>query len=263
MRDGITPLSSLTPLSHSLISLPSSLIPTTQIIIKKATFVLGNPYVTDGLVAHFDGIWNAGLGRHDPAATEWTNLVSGNHTISSAAISFAPDALNIQSSVISINLNSDAAVKAISSGKFTIEIVGFIEAFTTTRFYWLADSTDQYGSPNISLMTHNISAMFILQKLSTIENVVSHGSDTAPCSAYGNIVVKQDDNTQYKALFYKDARLNTYRWFEESTSPKNLFINSFATGPVGKYHALRIYSRPLSETEITANYEIDKIRFHL
>lgn len=222
-----------------------------------------NPYVTDGLVANFDGIWNAGLGRHDPSATEWTNLVSGNHTISSAAVSFAPDALNIQSSDISINLNSDAAVKAISSGKFTIEIVGFIEAFTSTRFYWLADSTSKYGSQNISLMTHNTSAMFIIQKLGSIANVVSHGTDTAPCSAYGNIVVKQDDNTPYRALFYKDARFNIDRGLEEPPSPKNLFINSFATGPVGKYHALRIYSRPLSGTEITANYEIDKARFNL
>ena len=234
-----------------------------QIITKKATLILGNPYITDGLVAHFDGIWNANLGRHDPSATEWTNLVSGNHTISSTAISFAPDALNIQSSAISINLNSEASANAISSGEFTIEIAGFIETFTSTRFYWMADSTDQYGAQNISLMTHNISAMFILQKLSRHANVASHGSNTAPCSAYGNIVVKKDTTSPFRAYFYKDAQFYTSRGFEEPPKPTSLFINSFATGPVGKYHALRIYNRPLSEAEITANYEIDKIRFHL
>lgn len=230
-------------------------------IIKKATLVLGNPYITNGLVAQFDGIWNAGLGLHDAEATEWTNLVTGERTISTAANSFTDNALTIQSANISVNLNSITATKAISRNEFTIEVVGFIEAFTTTRFYWLADSTDPCGSPNISLMTHNISAMFIIQKLSRHANVVSHGSDTAPCSAYGNIVVKQGDSTPLRAFFYKNGQFNTSRGFEDGLSPIRLFINSFATGPVGRYHALRIYNRPLSEAEITANCEIDRARF--
>ena len=111
-------------------------------------------------------------------------------------------------------------------------------------------------------MTHNVSAMFILQELSRHANVVSHGSDTAPCDAYGNIVVKQGDNTPLRAFFYKNAQLSTSRGFEAAPTPTNLFINSFATGPVGKYHALRIYNRPLSEAEIITNCEIDKARFH-
>ena len=30
-----------------------------------------NPYVTDGLVAMWDGEWNAGGGVHDASANEW------------------------------------------------------------------------------------------------------------------------------------------------------------------------------------------------
>ena len=33
-----------------------------------------NPYVTDGLVAMWDGEWNAGGGVHDPNAMVWKNL---------------------------------------------------------------------------------------------------------------------------------------------------------------------------------------------
>ena len=36
-----------------------------------------NPYVPDGLVAMWDGEWNAGGGVHDPNATVWKDL-SGN-----------------------------------------------------------------------------------------------------------------------------------------------------------------------------------------
>ena len=36
-----------------------------------------NPYVTDGLVAMWDGEWNAGGGVHDAAATTWVDIVSG------------------------------------------------------------------------------------------------------------------------------------------------------------------------------------------
>ena len=34
-----------------------------------------NPYITDGLVAMWDGEWNAGWGVHDAAATTWKDLV--------------------------------------------------------------------------------------------------------------------------------------------------------------------------------------------
>lgn len=36
-----------------------------------------NPYITSGLVAMWDGEWNAAVGVHDPNATIWKDL-SGN-----------------------------------------------------------------------------------------------------------------------------------------------------------------------------------------
>ena len=34
-----------------------------------------NPYVTDGLIAMWDGEWNVGLGIHDSSSTTWVDLV--------------------------------------------------------------------------------------------------------------------------------------------------------------------------------------------
>ena len=44
------------------------------IISKESDF----PYVTKGLIAMWDGEWNAGYGIHDPNATVWKNLVQGS-----------------------------------------------------------------------------------------------------------------------------------------------------------------------------------------
>ena len=49
-----------------------------QTIIKQVTLVWHNPYITDGLVAMWDGEWNAGGGIHDASATTWVDL-TGNH----------------------------------------------------------------------------------------------------------------------------------------------------------------------------------------
>ena len=35
-------------------------------------------YVQDGLVVQFDGIENAGVGRHDAASTVWVDLIGGH-----------------------------------------------------------------------------------------------------------------------------------------------------------------------------------------
>lgn len=47
-----------------------------------ADFIISNesdfPYVTKGLIAMWDGEWNAGYGIHDPNATVWKNLVEGS-----------------------------------------------------------------------------------------------------------------------------------------------------------------------------------------
>ena len=34
-----------------------------------------NPYITDGLVAMFDGEWNIGFGKHSDTTEVWVNLV--------------------------------------------------------------------------------------------------------------------------------------------------------------------------------------------
>jgi hypothetical protein len=43
-----------------------------------------NPYVSDGLVGWWDGIWNIGLGCHGDSPHLWKNLVGSNGIFSRA-----------------------------------------------------------------------------------------------------------------------------------------------------------------------------------
>ena len=41
---------------------------------QNALSLWSNPYVTDGLIAMWDGEWNVGPGKHNPNATTWKDL---------------------------------------------------------------------------------------------------------------------------------------------------------------------------------------------
>ena len=43
---------------------------------KSQDAAIENPYITDGLVAMWDGEWNVGLGKHSDTATVWKDLIS-------------------------------------------------------------------------------------------------------------------------------------------------------------------------------------------
>ena len=56
-----------------------------------------NPYVTDGLIAMWDGKWNAEYGVHDAHATVWKDCVAGNIVqptmFDGGSVVFGPDSV--------------------------------------------------------------------------------------------------------------------------------------------------------------------------
>ena len=66
-----------------------------QIEIAENAPAFDNPYITDGLVAMYDGEWNTALGVHDDEAVIWNNVVNGinsmplyNVTVNSLCMKF-------------------------------------------------------------------------------------------------------------------------------------------------------------------------------
>ena len=224
--------------------------------------ITAKSYIQNGLIAQWDGIENAGYGIHNDNAYEWTDLITENNTTSTTPLHFYNDSLEIKAINNTINLNSFNAINALNNGQFTIEFVGFIEEFKSYRFYWITDNNN--SSDYISFMTHFSGAMFILQKLGNLQNVASHGSDTAPYAAYGNVVANINDQSgNPNVYFYKNGIYIHRRVCTQNLLVNKLNIFQRNTGPIGKYYALRIYNRQLTENEIKHNYNIDKLRFNL
>ena len=50
-------------------------------ITRNSTKTFENPYITDGLIAMWDGEWNVGIGIHNDKANVWNELISGYDAI--------------------------------------------------------------------------------------------------------------------------------------------------------------------------------------
>ena len=83
-------------------------------------------YVQDGLVAHWDGIENAGAGvAHDPAATTWKDLVGGREFTLTAGVTVNDDRLTFPGNASSYGNLSEADTAATFglATNGTVEIV--------------------------------------------------------------------------------------------------------------------------------------------
>ena len=211
-------------------------------------------YVQDGLVAMWDGIENAGRGRHDSLARDWKNLVGG------------PDAV-------------PADGRAAWSGNAAL--------FGKGRYYLLNTLFGELQSVTVEVC-HRASPMKGAALFSSCEfGGIGIQGDNRPqwqaCVAnpaggyYSEIKMPALRNHAETLAFtvndvftvYRNAkvfgmvsgisgiRYNKNHQFQIGRDPGG-------DGEIsGEIHSIRLYSRPLSADEIRRNYEIDRVRFNL
>lgn len=224
-----------------------------------------NPYVTDGLIAMWDGEWNAGWGVHDASATRSTELVTGaqnNFTSSiNAAISATPDAYRmtaIGSGSFVFNVSSPAAtanstiesvwriVSMPSAPTANCYVVQFLGGFARIPIISRAGAQSAYwggvGQPDL-----DIGAVGGTPRISA--SLTADANNGTVCYKYGDV-------------------LRTYKSYNAPKSGATAFFyapstTSWPQGTVIDLHSVRIYSRALTASEIAANYAIDKARFGL
>lgn len=235
-----------------------------------------NPYVMDGLVAMWDGEWNAGGGVHDPNATVWMDL-SGNGVdmVSMGEPNFGQ---NYMTTTKLENLwhtdVTDAFDGINTSGRFAIEIV--------------AEQVDGYG--NQKLLNYGggwmgqygsfFTEMRNRYSLWVGSNAGGGGSTAEVLDKSGIFDLRAQygvfgDGLKATTTFRATSQLsgdggamtlpmgaNPYRksvaiGFREVNSTDSPMIHG------EKVYTIRIYSRALTAAEIAANYAVDKARFNL
>lgn len=208
-----------------------------------------NPYVTDGLVAMWDGEWNAGGGVHDASATTWVDLI-GERVAVLNGCSFADKYLAIGNhnaewtgtlfvSNIDITIEMVFETDFMNCGNWATPLTTTDDAFSFFRRngeYW--ESKMPFTSMRPYLKPFKGKPFY--NKL-TSRNFVS-----AYCDGSG-----KDTQTGIAAITE-----TTKTW--QIGGNQNRYL-----GDNAKYYCLRIYYRALTDEEIAHNYAIDKERFNL
>ena len=213
-----------------------------------------NPYVTNDLVAMWDGEWNAGGGVHDAAATTWMNLVTGDTASLPSGFTVGADCISVA------NANQSLVVSDYSGADFTVEYV-FALADSNTGRECLFESLAANGG-------------FRYKAASYVQDIWASNSyawNLVPRT--GNIGVRHHIASAWTGIYTsggsvgKDYVDGVY-FTGGSLTGVSQNLNGFRIGRSGytTYQdvcCVRLYSRALTAAEISANYAIDKARFNL
>ena len=217
-----------------------------------------NPYVTDGLIAMWDGIWNVGGGVHDAGSSVWKDLVGSNDmSLSASGITFGQDSIVCEqggyaamSASISSFLTMEAVLSfdSVGSGR-----IAFSPVYTDNGYdgkdRWIALRAN--GTVNFCGFGKYIegfgvgAARYVACEYSQAEAVANNDI----VSAFLDGSAAQISTTGGGYGFGRARCLGV--------SPQSSYY--FA----GKIHSVRLYSRALDSDEIESNYLVDKERFNL
>ena len=216
-------------------------------------------YVQNGLVGQWDGLENAGAGLYDATANCWVDLTgnSGDFALFSGVASFTANGIrkNAQG-VMATNVTASAR-----SDVRTIEVVvsgapasGWVNAFFITRNQHVSFNNDRSGGNRDYFFDYNKFGWRTLQKPTQETIAVTFSNATSSAKCYQNGATPTGNKT-------------TNNWGDPKDSSA-MHIGG-RTGQTGSdyqaygytIHAVRLYTRVLSATEIRQNATIDQIRF--
>ena len=220
-----------------------------------------NPYVTDGLVAMWDGEWNAGGGVHDPDATTWADLSGNGYGMTSQG------SADWRTNGAAVNSKANAFWRGncswfreawSSSAGVCVESVATLGRGIVFGF---GGQNQTWQSFDIDIATLNASIKRFAFRGATSANTPVADGSIAIIRSWANA-------TNYEATMAGVTVSGAYSYQNHSG-------NGFAVGfrgdlygtstrlVNGVIHCVRVYSRALTAAEVAANYAIDAARFGL
>lgn len=203
------------------------------------------PYISNGLIGWWDGLWNTGLETHDNSSTTWKDLAGNNNMTLYGNATFTTNALVIPEKNPSTWANFS---QMVTDNNVTLEIV--FKALTNTA--QTIFNFDKYGSGFKGLATR------------TNNKILFRQSGPECTHAYTSPL--------YCGYTYSNDYLYINGEKVTRTGSGGSFINlrygvSFDARQTysysGNIYCIRLYNRTLSAAEIESNYNIDVERFEL
>ena len=217
------------------------------------TMPTARDYVQDGLIGLWDGIENAGFGIHDSGAGAWKDLFGSNDctpkdsTFRWTSDGFVCDGLGLQSAHSMSFKSVEVVVDIAKSDQKTTycPIFGYLESGNAKGIFWLpslnllrfySGSSRSWDTNNADRLIGTYSAV----NISGSSTVMYNDGAEKPLSTYGYW-----NNVGYSAdTFNIGGTLSNHEC-------------------IGTIKCVRVYDSVLTQTQISANYEIDKARFNL
>ena len=210
-------------------------------------------YVQDGLIAMWDGIENAGWGKHSNAAP--VDLINGVKltAIGSPVITditfdtptgayYYADIKDFRDAVAAKRFTFESVMSCVRANNNGIFSIG-------DRGIWI------YGNIDYNVSTVNVNAVNYTQAI--IPYYLNDGvfrisvvGDTAPKVIIGT--------TEYSGYYGTLTSISETRCYIGGMQNISLF-----SAALKSFRNIRLYSRALTADEIAANYAIDKARFNI
>lgn len=231
-------------------------------------------YIQNGLVAMWDGIENVDWGQHSDSAPAWVNLMgNSNYDFTLQNASWASDGLIT-------NQSYDRAAESTSSitytSNLTTEIVFEIYAVPSVGrqiFFKLGDTLKSGSSNRVMRCLAFKTDSPIGWQLKNNSVMTNSGYNTPPLNTPLSIATvyavpsgsTSNRLSQNPTRIVINNQVLTPTWatdgFSSNFAGMSISTTSNSKGFYGKVHAIRIYNRQLSDTELNKNYLIDKQRF--
>ena len=238
----------------------------------RSMFGWRNPYVTDGLVAYWDGEWNVGGGVHGQNSNKWKNLISSDGDLTmplASSFEIADKCVRFNGTGYATSAPTNI-IQASLRGTFEIVVQRGVAAsgefrniFSCGNMVWWRSFGSTSGGP--------IGASAYLSSAAGFRRYSMPNVDTVELASYAFVFDK--DNTQSKAVtrLYRNGSSKTNFSFPASygraadipTSDAISIGSGDNRDGVTSIYCVRVYDRNLTAAEISANYAVDKARFNL
>ena len=237
------------------------------------------PYATDGLVAWYDAIWNAGVGVRVDSATVWKDLAgTRDATLRRGANGWGADALRTRS----LTGGTAATLPAATMDGFAFasvgafEIVFRIDAAQNSNGETLAFVGGQSRTAFSFVSGGTAGEILIFSTPSTRIAAVPGNGNPADICTLGvrhalSVNLGEEENVAGWSFRHNGTELGLYNRGGTLTVQTNGVGSVFgrttsASSPdnaVGEICCLRLYSRVLTDDERKRNYASDKQRYDL
>jgi len=214
-----------------------------------------NPYVTDGLIAMWDGEWNVGGGIHDATAEKWKDIVGSLDITLVGSYSVMDDELKLEKGT---TIRSENIISVDAAKNYSCELLfaGGMPGESADWSKWAIGRIVGFSFANM-LYAYNCywsgCRVFNTPATWSITNTTPNGIRYV-------LVTIVTDISQNTAKLYYNGTYSTDISLGTNKASYNIEIVSNCTTFTKR---ISCYKKALTEDEIASNYAEDKTRFNL